>query len=312
MEGHSLASFIRHDAKVAVLEALGNGDKTHKVSASPGITRWADTPWIAVMNPIVTVSPQAGYYVAYLYGRGFSTVVLSMQIGITVIRRRFGSGPKARAEFAAATEHLRRIASQWNVTFPVADISLGAVDPGTRTAFYEVAHAFGKVYSLQDLPSDEALTSDLRSMVSIYDSIAEMADPVIEAKTAPDFDIQLEGNLDTPDWEDTRRRRLHSRIERNARLIIRAKSLLGTICQVCGFDFASFYGQELGADFIEAHHRVPLSELIPGARVHLDPRKDFAVLCANCHRMMHRRHAPESVEALKEIVCRIRRAVPQP
>jgi predicted HNH restriction endonuclease len=57
-------------------------------------------------------------------------------------------------------------------------------------------------------------------------------------------------------------------------------------CQVprCGFDFEMVYG-ELGTGFAEVHHLRPLSELVQPVSTTL---ADLAVICANCHRMIHR------------------------
>ena len=33
----------------------------------------------------------------------------------------------------------------------------------------------------------------------------------------------------------------------------------------------------------------------------MDPEKDFAVLCANCHRMVHKTSPPKSIEELRAI-----------
>ncbi len=53
-------------------------------------------------------------------------------------------------------------------------------------------------------------------------------------------------------------------------------------CEVCGFDFFETYG-ERGNGFAECHHKLPLSH---GTRsTYL---RDLAVVCANCHRMLHR------------------------
>lgn len=57
-------------------------------------------------------------------------------------------------------------------------------------------------------------------------------------------------------------------------------------CEACGFDFEATYGPR-GAGFIECHHVVPLHEAGEG-RTKLS---DLALICANCHRMIHR-HAP--------------------
>lgn len=54
-------------------------------------------------------------------------------------------------------------------------------------------------------------------------------------------------------------------------------------CEVCTFDFASFYG-ERGKGFAEVHHAVPLHVTGP-TKTRLT---DLVVLCSNCHRMIHR------------------------
>jgi predicted HNH restriction endonuclease len=68
-------------------------------------------------------------------------------------------------------------------------------------------------------------------------------------------------------------------------------------CQVCGFDFEEVYG-ELGADFIEAHHIVPLSYDQTPRVSQID---DIVMLCANCHRMIHR-NGLKSVSEISQIV----------
>ena len=55
-------------------------------------------------------------------------------------------------------------------------------------------------------------------------------------------------------------------------------------CEVCGFDFFKFYG-EIGMGFIECHHMKPLSEMESEAITTVD---DLALICSNCHRMLHR------------------------
>ncbi|MGW2018624.1 HNH endonuclease [Streptomyces sp. NPDC001927] len=55
-------------------------------------------------------------------------------------------------------------------------------------------------------------------------------------------------------------------------------------CEACDFDFEATYGPR-GAGYIECHHVVPLHEAGEG-RTKLS---DLALICANCHRMIHRR-----------------------
>lgn len=58
----------------------------------------------------------------------------------------------------------------------------------------------------------------------------------------------------------------------------------GTSCAVCGFSFEVAYG-EIGKDFIDVHHVVPVAQL--GGGYELDPLTDLVPLCANCHAMAH-------------------------
>lgn len=83
--------------------------------------------------------------------------------------------------------------------------------------------------------------------------------------------------------------RLHRQLERDTTLAKKAKQKrlaeTGCLwCDVCGFDFEREYGV-LGAGFIEAHHTIPVSELTGETKTQL---ADLALVCSNCHRMLHR------------------------
>jgi 5-methylcytosine-specific restriction protein A len=93
---------------------------------------------------------------------------------------------------------------------------------------------------------------------------------------------------------------VHKRRERSPSLVRKKKAAVmeaaGVLaCEVCGFDFANTYG-DLGAGFAECHHIIPLSELNSARRTKLT---DLAIVCANCHRMLHRSKPMLSVEGLR-------------
>lgn len=93
--------------------------------------------------------------------------------------------------------------------------------------------------------------------------------------------------------------RLHKRYERDRKLIrekLAEAAAIGKLnCQVCNFDFGATFG-ELGTGYIEVHHLKPVSELGKGGKTKLS---DLALLCANCHRMAHRKRIPLGLEELK-------------
>lgn len=78
------------------------------------------------------------------------------------------------------------------------------------------------------------------------------------------------------------------------------------ICEICDFDFEVYYGEH-GRDFIECHHTKPLATLVEGQKTHID---DLILVCANCHRMLHRGKSWLSVAELKAILQTVRRASP--
>lgn len=103
------------------------------------------------------------------------------------------------------------------------------------------------------------------------------------------------------------KKRLYSHLvrERDRRVIRvaikKAKERYGKVfCEVCGFDFFQMYG-EYGIDFIECHHKIPLAERDDLGSI--TKIEDIALLCANCHRMIHRkRNHVLRVEELKQII----------
>jgi hypothetical protein len=97
--------------------------------------------------------------------------------------------------------------------------------------------------------------------------------------------------------------RLHRSKERNQRLVACAKDRFlrrhgRLFCEACGFDFLRAYGT-VGEGFIEAHHTVPVSSLREGTVTRIE---DLAMVCANCHRMLHRRRPWLSMEDLRQLV----------
>lgn len=97
--------------------------------------------------------------------------------------------------------------------------------------------------------------------------------------------------------------RTHRRRERSAKLRkAKKKEVIETTgrlaCQACGLDFGERYGPR-AEGFIECHHIIPLHSLKPGQRTKLE---DLAVLCSNCHRVLHLRKPWLTVGQLKELV----------
>ena len=96
---------------------------------------------------------------------------------------------------------------------------------------------------------------------------------------------------------------IHIRRERNHKIVKDKKEKVlnetGKLsCEVCKFDFVSLYG-ELGNGFCEVHHKNPLSKVAKETQTKLE---DLAIVCSNCHRMIHRSQPMIDIEQLKSII----------
>jgi 5-methylcytosine-specific restriction enzyme A len=132
---------------------------------------------------------------------------------------------------------------------------------------------------------------------SIKAAIKNGDDVVEQSTNSNDEEVFLEGTLLT---------RLHKSRERDSRATkLKKQRAIETygkiICEVCEFNFELFYG-ELGQGFAECHHKIPLARLETRTQTKLE---DLAIVCANCHRMLHRTSFILSIEELRDIVLSI-------
>lgn len=93
--------------------------------------------------------------------------------------------------------------------------------------------------------------------------------------------------------------RLHRKRERRQDLVKKKKTQAKSLkCEACGFDFFEVYGP-VGEGFIECHHTIPLSEYDGNQTTKLS---DLALVCSNCHRILHRRRPWLSISELKGLL----------
>lgn len=298
---HPLAQFIRSTLEDDVRNALGQAAIGLKIQGSAGAGNWATVPWASVFDLTVTNSATRGYYVVYLFHESEPVVHLSLNQGTTAVREEHGRAAREVLRDRART--IRHRIPEFAATLPIQEIELGSKQ--TLPGDYEAGHAIGVTYAAATMPSEDALRDDLQRIVAAYRALTFRGglDPSLEAEDVSDEGV----DLSKASVVEIRQYRFHRRIERNPAAAKLAKRIHGTSCQCCGFDFQATYGN-LGAGYIEAHHLKPLSSLEEGAAVNYDLSSDFAVLCANCHRMIHRQADPSNVDKLRESCEKTRKA----
>jgi 5-methylcytosine-specific restriction enzyme A len=287
---HPLASFIRVEAAQEVEAALAS-HRGLTVKGSAGAGQWAAVPWLSVFDDVVTNSATRGYYVVYLFHSEGSLVHLSLNQGTTATRAEFKENTRAVLRDRATL--MRRRLDDFSSRLPVTSIDLGS--QAQLPADYCAGHSMGLTYAAGELPSDEALAEGLNTVVAAYKALTFRGglDPSPDAE---DDDAPGIGSL-----LELRRYKMHRRIERNPRAAKEAKKHHGVRCQACHLRFDERYG-ELGRGFIEAHHLRPISSLEEGTAVSYDVATDFAVLCSNCHRMIHRTANPSDLEGFRRSI----------
>ena len=130
-------------------------------------------------------------------------------------------------------------------------------------------------------------------LASVWDDLGLMSTYMI-APNVDDAGASLEGSKK---WlAHFVRERNRSVVENKKANVLRKTGALA--CEICAFDFAQRFGS-LGESFCEVHHRLPLAEADAPVATRLE---DLAIVCSNCHRMLHRTSPALSVEGLKALL----------
>ncbi len=281
--GNKLAAKFRKKFPLEIEKVIADRNR-FKVVGSPGKGNWTECPWIAILDLLVTNSPQKGYYPVLIYKSDMSGVYLSLNQGVTDVIENYKkeaiSVLKLRAQdFRAKIEY--------NSQNYLLNIDLRSK---TRNAkHYEAGNILAKYYPKENLPNESRLRNDLTEILDLYENLAY-------------FDNSSSDELVAHGIE-RKQIRLHRRIERNTALSKKVKKIKGYRCETCEIKFTDIYG-DIGKNFIEVHHLNPISELGVGS-FKVDLVNDFAVLCSNCHSMIHKLDDVGDLNELKRIIKKI-------
>ena len=283
---NAIVKLLEQDS-IIELQNLVYLDDRYKVDASAGAGIIADIPWISIFDRTITESAQNGYYIVFLFSSDASGVYLSLNQGVNSVKEQYAGATKnilleKGLDLKARAEPLPN-------NLVIGEIDLKAKTPTGR--LYQYGSVFSLYYEANNIPNDIHIKNDIETFLKLYDRIVISNDTAYAA-------IELDVIEELLSKEDRTRYRIHKRIERNQSLIKKVKKQKGFKCEACGFSFDEKY--TIGSDYIEAHHLTPFNRL-KNQIVDLNISTDFAVLCANCHRMIHAAGAP-SLEEFKKLI----------
>jgi 5-methylcytosine-specific restriction protein A len=276
--GNKLADKFRHSFPESILAIIPDKNR-YKVVGSPGQGQWTECPWIAIFDILITDSAQSGYYPVFLFKTDMSGVYLSLNQGVSEVRDYYKRDAK---------NVLKLRAQDFRAKLDLASDDLLEIDLQAKgdARFYEAGNIIAKYYPVDKLPNEETIKADIFRYLNLYEELAFNDTQLNERRSLTAI--------------EKKQYRLHFRIERNSAISKKVKGIKGYACEACAFDFRTKYG-ELGEKFIEVHHLKPISSLGIG-QFEVNVLADFAVLCSDCHSMIHRFDDPSDLDRLKLVV----------
>jgi 5-methylcytosine-specific restriction protein A len=276
--------------------SLSSAAERFIVQGSAGQGGWTHTPWLVLLDKAVTTSVEEGFYVVYLFSKGLDRLYLSLNQGCTALKDAVGL-PAARETLSQRAEKMWQRAKPSAKMLKPISIDLNVAPSVWRGKLYERGLVAGIEYATNSLPSEATLREHLFEALDLYNKVKlsggwEAEDTLLQQLS----DEQIDGEL-----EQAKLYRQHRSIERQTSHSKKVKQLLGFRCMACDSDLREIYGDKADG-IIEAHHLIPLSSLKDGQVVRFNPRTDFAVLCPNCHRVIHRLADPSDLEALRSLL----------
>lgn len=147
----------------------------YSVVGSYGKGRWTDVPWIAVFDSRITTSARKGVYIVYLLNKDTKTLYLTLNQGATNAAQsdRIDEETKsltftsiALSQSEKMTERLQKSAEKIRAIIGDTVRTYGYIDSGSPG--YDAGTIYYKEYTLNSIPDDSGLISDLRDFLALY------------------------------------------------------------------------------------------------------------------------------------------------
>lgn len=143
-------------------------ETVYKTYGSIGMGKWANVPWVVVMDKKIARQTKKGLYVGYLFSEDMERVYLTLTAGMSNIENDFGKR-YGRKVMKVLVDSKRRTLTTLNQVrdFNQEGVKIGS---GRLGQIYEVGTILYKCYPKNELPSNQVLESDLIKMKEVYDA----------------------------------------------------------------------------------------------------------------------------------------------
>lgn len=147
----------------------------YSVVGSYGKGRWTDVPWIGVFDSRITTSAQKGVYIVYLLNKDTKTLYLTLNQGATNAAQSDGTDEETKpltftsialSQNEKMTQRLQSNAEKIRAMIGDTVQTYGHIDSGSPG--YDAGAIYYKEYTLNSLPDDSGLISDLCDFLALY------------------------------------------------------------------------------------------------------------------------------------------------
>lgn len=296
---------LREDLPAAFKQMLGAAgydlnDFHVKASAGEPNRSFAKVPWVAIFKKSISKSATQGYYIVFLFAEDMSSVSISLNQGYTAFQERYVHPQLAYPKLNDCARAALALLVPLPHGFDSGPIDLRA--DGILGKGYEAGSIISKTYSAGSTPSSDQVQADIMELLRCYLVLtARFPSSLIDLDIAvSDRDvleaaenIKLEnagvpkttGPQPPPPIGLVGQKPKHVR---SAEIVARALAMSNAVCALekLSAPHISFTSAKTKKNYVEAHHFVPFSQQ-PNFAVSLDVEENIAVLCPNCHRMLH-------------------------
>lgn len=198
MKNNSVADRIRHGMDY-ISDTKKISSKRFKFYGSAGQGVWAEVPWIGLFDVVTfKLSAQQGVYLVYLLSSDHKRVYLSLNQGWTAFKNKYGTkiGLQKLDETTKSIRSIIRNKSLSHINKPIYNINLGSRADNPKG--YEISNILSIEYSRENMPSNERMIDDLKSMkellINVISNLKITYGKNVTYSTNDDEDLSLESN----------------------------------------------------------------------------------------------------------------------
>lgn len=334
-KNHKIGNHVRNVIKNMIAEEAELAENRFSIVGSVGQGQWAEIPWLSIFIRDITNTATKGYYIVYLFKADMSGVYISLNQGWTYFKNKYGT-KVGREKIKSTADIIRRELNTAPANMTATEINLGG--RGDLAQGYENGHIYGRLYTVNNLPSSKEIISDLKELLTSYReieymmgkrSIDQFNDYLLlsddghyleeEQEEEEDFQDSVQSALDKKEKEAKRNSKEEletkdiplpkpdpvfdksgkERWPRDAQVAAKALRLSE---YKCAYDesHTSFTSKVTGKRYLEMHHLVPM-KYQREFDVSLDREAQLLALCPTCHRQTHHGTDEEKENMLRKL-----------